>query len=376
MKSQKSVMEKGNRWRDGVGEGLTMCRISKVFPEKRMCEVKTFGSNNPTQDNTFTCQWLSSDASPEGDESSVVPRINSLGIVAFVDGEPFVIGFLRPLNDEGTAAIPDGEQEEINEGDKVIKTVGKNKLIMRASGEIQIESTRTCRTIYFPNNHLINTLCRNYEFRTDGGTEDWVHYSSSRTEKNTVRRVEERDKLTRDNIVYTETGTVDLNTPTLIFRRRFGKGTKDGSITDVVRTVSVLNTGETTVQINTPGATEGHNMNIKPSGETTISIGGTRHVTNIKPTGETNINVAGKANINVKPSGLTVIDVGPGKSTITIDPSGKIEVKTSTEVQITSPKVNLNKGMSGITTKNSHQAVIDFITGVPVQESQTVFSDV
>lgn len=379
MRPSKSIMEKGNRWRDDVAQAMTMCRISKVFPEKRMCEVKTFGENGSTQDNSFTCQWLSSDASPEGDESSVIPRINSLGIVAFVDGEPFIIGFLRPLNDEGTAAIenPDTEQEVLNEGDKVIKTVGKNKLILRASGEIQIESTRTCRTIYFPNNHLINTLCRNYEFRTDGGTEDWVHYDSNRQSKNTVRRIEERDQLTRNNIVYTETGTVDQATPALIFRRRFGKGdTKNGGILSVVRTVEVLNTGETTVFVRAPDATEGHHFNVKPSGETTTSIGGTRHVMNVKPTGETNINVAGKANVNIKPSGLTVIDVGPGKSTITISPAGKIEIKTSAEIQATSPKINLNKGISGVTTTNSHFNVVDFITGVEIVPSETVFSDV
>lgn len=377
MRAQKSIMEKGNSWRNEVSSGLTMCRISKVYPEKRMCEVKTFGESGAIQDNSFTCQWLSSDANPEGDESSTIPRINSIGVVAFVDGEPFIIGFLRPLNDQGTAAIEtaETEQEVLNEGDKVIKTVGKNKVILRASGEIQIESTRTCRTIYFPNRHLINELCRNYEFRTDGGTEDWIQYDGNRLAKNTVRRIEERDTISRTNIVYKESGTVDKDNLPLIYRRRIGKGV-NGGIGSVVHTTEIKNTGETHVFIRAAEQTEGYDLNILPSGDTTLKIGGSRHVTNIKPTGETNMNINGKMNMNVKPSGETVIDVGPGKSVITIKPDGNIEVTTTAKIKMKSPKIDLNDPKSGITTENSHFGVVDMITGLPVLPSKTVFSDV
>jgi hypothetical protein len=320
------------------------------------------------------CQWISTDANPDGDESSAIPRINSYGILAFIDGEPFILGFFKPLNPSGTAA--NGEDlEELNEGDRVIKTVGRNKVILRSSGEIQIESTRTCRTIMFPERHVINTLCRNYEFRTDGGTIDWIHIDENQETKDTVLREEIRDDINRTNIILTESGKTARGSD-VMYRRQFGKGVNGDDIEAVVNTTEIKNTGETDVFIRAANATAGHKLNVKPSGETTLNIGD-RMSANVKPTGETTLDVGpGKAKVNIKPSGETTIDVGPGKSTITIKPNGEIEVKTSSKIQMTSPKINLNKPMSGITTQNSHQSVIDFVTGVPVTPSKTVFSDV
>lgn len=370
----KSILEKGNRFKDDVASGICYGRITKVYPEERMCEVKVFGRPGMQSDTSIPkCQWISADANPDGDESSTIPRINSYGLVAYVDGEAFILGFFRPLNAKGTANVA-GDQEELNEGDKVIKTVGKNKIILRASGEIQVESTRTCRTIWFPERHLLNVLCRNYEFRTDGGTVDWTHIDENSETTDTVKREEVRDNINRSNIVLTETGTVQRGSPT-IYRRQFGQGVDGDDITAVVHTTEIKNTGETDIFVRAPNQEEGFKANIKPSSETTVNIAGKVKL-NIQPTGETDLNVNDKANIHISPSGETLIDVGPGKSTILMKASGEIEVTTSTKVKVTSPKVELNGAASGITTMNSHQGVVDFITGVPITPSTTVFSDI
>lgn len=371
----KSILEKGNKNREQSQTGLCFGRVTRVYPAQRMCEVKTFGSDGIHGDNHIpACQWLSSDANPEGDESTVIPRINAYCIVGFVNGEPFILGYFKPLNDEGYANIVDGVEEDINEGDKCLTTIAGNKIILRASGEIQVESTRTCRTVYFPQGNLINHLCRNYEFATDGGTDEWTQYDSGQNTPETVRRTEVRDNINRTNIIYTEQGTITKGDP-LIYSRQIGKGVDGVDIDDVVHTTEIKNTGETDIFIRAPGNEEGHKLNVKPSGETTLNIAG-KSITKILPTGETSLDVNKKANVLIKPDGSTTIDIGPGKCTIKLLPSGLMDIVTTSKVKVKSPKIELNGAKSGITTMNGHQGVIDMISGAPIQPSETVFSDV
>ena len=70
-----------------------------------------------------------------------------------------------------------------------------------------------------------------------------------------------------------------------------------------------------------------------------------------------------------------------GDASITCDnanitASGDTNLKTTGTTTITSETIVLNKQMTGITTAQSHQQVIDFITGIPVMPSLTVFGDV
>lgn len=55
---------------------------------------------------------------------------------------------------------------------------------------------------------------------------------------------------------------------------------------------------------------------------------------------------------------------------------GTCDVKSSGKTKITASEIELNGSASGITTMNSHQGVVDLITGVPVQPSTTVKSDI
>jgi len=158
-----SIYESGNSARKSREEGLAFGRVTRVYEQERLCEVKTFFGSGVKNDNHIPkCQWLSADSSPDGDESGGLPRINSYCVVAFIGGEPIVLGFFSPLTTEGSAAVGEN-REDLNEGDKIFKTVAGNKIILRTGGTIEIESARNCRTIYFPDNALINELCRNFE---------------------------------------------------------------------------------------------------------------------------------------------------------------------------------------------------------------------
>lgn len=304
---EKTIYERGNNTREQLHSGIAFGRITRVFPEKRLCEVKTFMGRGSMDDNHLPgVQWLNLDSSPDGDESGVIPRVNSYGLVFYVDGEPFVLGFFSPLTGSGDAS---GKKEDLNEGDRVLKTLANNKIILRSHGEIQIESTRTCRTIYFPDRHLLNTLCRNYEFRTDGGTVDWLNINA---QDDTLYRRELRDNIKRKNLIIEEYGAVSGE---LISRVSIGAGSASG-IEQPVWTQTTKNTGETELFIRTPGASSGHKYTILPSGQTEL-------------------NIADKTKLTIEPSGQTTLDVGPGNCILVISPSGQVTLTTKDKVNVT-----------------------------------------
>lgn len=63
------------------------------------------------------------------------------------------------------------------------------------------------------------------------------------------------------------------------------------------------------------------------------------------------------------------------KQTTTVNAT-KVELNAKGEVNVKAKKVNLNGKKSGILTENSVNGIIDYITGIPVNASKTVFGDV
>jgi phage gp45-like len=100
-----------------------------------------------------------------------------------------------------------------------------------------------------------------------------------------------------------------------------------------------------------------------------------------------NSTVSIKGNSSLKVEGNATVDV-TGDCSVTaknlnasIKQSAKVKCKeleaTATgNAKIKAAKITLNGESSGITTANGHQNVVDFITGVPVIPSKTVFGDV
>lgn len=79
------------------------------------------------------------------------------------------------------------------------------------------------------------------------------------------------------------------------------------------------------------------------------------------------------ANAKIDASGK--VDINSGGET-NVKAGGDCNVTAGGKAVVKASAIELNGASSGITTKNSHQGVIDFITGVPVQPSTTVKSDV
>lgn len=318
----KSLYEKGHPSQEDQKNAFAFGRITRVFPSERLCEVKTFMGVGQIDDNHIPkCQWLNGDAHPDGDESTVLPRVGSFCIVFYIDGEPYVYGFFSPLTGDGSAQLGE-EKEELNEGDRIILTRGGNKIILRTHGEIQVQSTNTCRTIWFPDRNLINTLCRNYEFRTDGGTVDWLNVDAN---DNTVFRQEFRDNINRNNVVVDEVGYVEGGA--LIYRRSIGAGATVGT-TSPVWSEEVKPDGEWTRFIRVPDGAEGHRLNVKPDGTTKLEVGGKATVIidpsgNITITNDGNTSITTKGSTTIKSDGPNTIDC----SEATINASGSVNVK-------------------------------------------------
>lgn len=306
----RSLYESTNATRRSQNTGIAFAQILEVFPETRLCKVRTFMGTGSQDDNYIDkCQWLSQDCHPDGDEATTIPRAGSYALVLYVGGTPFIFGFFNPLTLGGSASIPtDNKEQGLNEGDRVIKTVGGNKIILRAHGEIEIQSTDVCRTIYFPDADIINELCRNYEFATDGGTVNWHNPDDAGP---TIYSAEYREDTSRTNVIIVDRGTADGG---FISRTVIGPGTPNG-VDAPVWSRTIKNTGETELFIRASGAPVGHKLTILPDGSTKLEIGST-------------------AKAEIKASGEFTLDIGPGNGTLNIKPDGTTSFTTASSIAV------------------------------------------
>lgn len=138
--------------------------------------------------------------------------------------------------------------------------------------------------------------------------------------------------------------------------------------------------GDTTIQIEKDGSFQIDHDQIKFRLDRTTKIATLDAQGDIDLITNTNLNITATKNVNVEcvdvkvdASGKADIDVG---ADATIKVGGKVDLTAGGKVNVKAPEIDLNGSVSGITTENSHQGVIDFITGVPVLPSQTVKADV
>ncbi len=155
-----SIYESRHPVREEQAFGFAFGRITEVFAKERYCTVVTFMGKGSINDNYIPkCQWINLDSNPEGDESTSIPRKNSIGLVFFVAGEPFIFGFFKPLARNATT-VTGSEPSKVVEGDKIISTVAGNKITVKSNGAIEIVSSNTLRRVMIPKGAAIFDLCR------------------------------------------------------------------------------------------------------------------------------------------------------------------------------------------------------------------------
>lgn len=166
---EKSIYERSGDKDRLSGSGVALGQIVAVDVPARLCSVRTFsGESNLCDKYIKKCQWLSTDANPEGDESTCIPREGSIGLVFFVAGQPFIWGYMKPLN-RISGAVTGKESANLISGDKTISTVGGNRVTIKANGVIEIMSSELLKTTYFPKGGLLTDVCEAYQFLSDAG---------------------------------------------------------------------------------------------------------------------------------------------------------------------------------------------------------------
>lgn len=213
-----SVLETNSQKNPYYKNGVCLGRVSSVDAKRRFCEVKTFfGPPGMVDLHLTNVQWLSVSANPDGDEDTAIPRVNSTGLVFFVEGEAFIWGYFKATSpDKG--AVTGKEQSVLNQGDRILATVGGNRVVLKKSGLIEIQSTETLKTIYFPREGLLAQLCQQYSRSCDGGNERWENLNAL---NETLNSVEYRRDMTRTSLVFEERGKVDT---TVVKRVSIGPG--------------------------------------------------------------------------------------------------------------------------------------------------------
>jgi hypothetical protein len=301
----------------------------------------------------------------------------------FEGNQPYIIGFFQPSTIDPTREIPDLEREgvdpeggsaavnkeKINVGDLILRTAGRCRIVLRRGGEIELESTKLCRRTYFPARNLINELSQNYEFRTDGGTIDWIHIDD--TSDKTVCRTEYRDDVQRTNVILQDRGTV-IRGEDIIDRYQIGpsvpRNAENPEPFTPVFFRTIRNTGQVNVLINQTA----YDKEILPDGNTTLGINGFLYFSNIKPTGEVVVNVNSNFQHKVLPSGEMFLDIGipenkeedikpkdgaqTGKFKMNIKPTGNTFVNINGKIDLTlasdgTIKLDSNQGTSVLTIK-------------------------
>lgn len=317
----KSIYEGANVARQAQNNVICFGRVHKVDPERRMCTVKTFFGTHPSVNDAYinNCQWLNMAANPDGDESTSIPRAGAMGMIIFVQGEPFIFGFFKGLNKKGQA-LTGKEKAKLTEGDTIFSTKAGNYILVKANGSIEIKSKETLRTLYYPTKSLLQHLVRNYEMKADGGTIDWKSDKDGSTKHSATFR---RD-IANSFIVLEERGACGGLT---MYRTLVGPGIGGGGVSVYKHEVDL--TGESRLTIGPPGV-EAFKCVIDATGKVSVETALDVDVKSLL--GNITVNAVAK-NVNVL-ADLGNIDVKATAGDVTMEGS--------------LGKMKLAKGMAGI----------------------------
>jgi len=217
----KTIYESSNKRRRESSNGICLGRITNVDIDTRLCRIKTFFGPAEFLDlDLKDVQWVNVDGNADGDESGSIPREGAVGLVFFIEGEAYIFGFIKPLNGSKGAVTGKESVNRLVRGDKIISTKSGNYLVIRTNGSIEIQSRETLKTVYIPTDSRIIEICRNFNFKTDGGYINWENTGSALLGQQLFTQ-EFRKDLARSFIVVEERGAVSTST---IYKTAIGPG--------------------------------------------------------------------------------------------------------------------------------------------------------
>jgi hypothetical protein len=320
---------------DNLGGRICLGQVISVDAANRLCRVKTMGNkNHGTDDQDLqNVKFMHFAWNSDGTYGVAIPEINSYCIVGFVNSEPIILG-AYPLSNVFGGGIPANQIDGLLPGDYALVTAMGSKMIVRSGGTVELYSTPNCRTFWQPIYDTITTVCQNSEMAVGGG---YQNFTVDPTTSNVLYDTKVYDNLEVENAVQLQMGTTAAGG---LVSLAVGPVDDDLNITTPVMTAQVGADGTTTLNVGAGNIT----ITITPAGALTIQA-----------KGDATINTTGNVNV-----------MAGGNATVTA--SGTTTLKGS--------EVVFNQQISGVTTYNSHYGVVDFITGIPVMPSTTVFADI
>lgn len=310
--------------------------ITSVDADRRRCRIKTIGLKGKTHDLDLPdVQFLLSASHKDGDEETFLPRIGALAVVIFINSEPVVIGYYQQINTAGPAGP--AEKEPLRSGDKVIKTVGGNKFILRGGGSCEMTSTAMCRTYWSPNSNTMTSTVQNWEVEASGGFMHWEQDEDTDATQLLFRCYDFSGGA--NNTVELSFGT-NPNAENEMFSVNLGPSAADNSIASPTFSMQVLADGTTTVVVN-----QKCTLTIDPSGNVSLNTPG--KVTTVA-TGDVSVTTEGNTTLTTQ-------------GTTTVKSTGDIVLTTQGSMSLVAPG---NPVPGNLVTDNEQN--IDPITGVPL----------
>jgi len=331
---------------------IALGRIVDVDVEKRLCTVATITGRGSIFDQYIThCQWLCSDANPDGDEFGSIPRRGSWGIVYFIDGQAYIGNYTRPVGKSGST-LRGNEETKLREGDKLISTMSGNRITIKRSGLIELYVSEALRMLMLPTNNQLIMQCSNHNFQANGGFHDW------RTDRlqRTLLRSEYYTTLAKTFVVADSMGYVDDD---IVFKRIIGPGVPGVQASSLpVYTQSVGITGETITTISPPlteGSPAGYSSTIGPDGSVVILAGAAQTTTvSVESSGAVSLDVNSAANLAISEAGDLEYSGPVGAASISAtgdisisNSSTEVNIAAAGDVEVKGPAVSMTMSATG-----------------------------
>jgi len=328
MRKDRSIFEGGGHERTGQ---LCIGRVVSVDADTRTCRVKTVGVPGITDDlDLQNVKCMQAMWHPEGDEDVAIPRIGSYAVVSFIAGEAIVLGYYRLSStlEKGSRS----SDESLTAGDRLLRTVAGNFLMLRSGGTVQIESTKGCRTYWIPSRNLINSVCQNYELETDGGHISWTNVGTTPEDGDpTNYDFTAWDALSPFSAIREQRGTTETGE---LYKLEAGELDEDLNLTLPAITKTMTYDGKTTSSvaissIRTVGV-ESEDEDAPPAKYIETIDAAAKMMTLVTPTGN-------KVTFDDNAGTITIMHAKGSK--IFFDASGEIVISTdSPDVKIVAPK--------------------------------------
>lgn len=374
-----------NRLKENVvPKGNARGTILSVDPIRRTYKVHINSIDPSINDVIYTdVQVLSASSSSAGEESGALAEINTLCCVSFFDQKPFIIGFYNPKrltpskdpskeknidegigNDGAIEGSASGSKGTIDIGDYIVATRGGNKIVVRRSGIVEIESKKTCRTNYFPQEDKIFHMCRKYEFHSDAVTE--FHTSAPSTSSSPTYAYKKFiNQVEGDAAIVQEQGKIPTLSKDIIERIAYGMANKLDNKNKFISPAYVKETYSNgkiveAIECGTPSPTETESawfQERKEDGEFIISCGKKVWRFNVKSDGNTSLKINKKFSLEIEPSGNLFLNIND-KFKLKFESSGNFSINSNEKLKIngeasgsfnlnSNDKIKLNSESSG-----------------------------